>query len=96
MANARYNKFGTPASLTGKLATGLSKDPETAARQYLSRNRATFAATADSLETLATTPVGKGAVVLHAAAVRQAARRPRRPGRGGGQGRRRPARSAPR
>ena len=62
MAGVRYNRFGTPASLTGKLATGLSQDPETAARQYLSRNRSTFAA--DSLETLATTPVGKGSVVL--------------------------------
>jgi hypothetical protein len=30
MADVRYNRFGTPASLTGKLATGLSKDPETA------------------------------------------------------------------
>ncbi len=66
-AGARFNRFGTPASLTGKLATGLSKDPETAARQYLKNSRSAFAldtAAVDSLETVAETPVGKGAVVL--------------------------------
>src|SRR4051794_15071634 len=66
-AGARYNKFGTLASLIGKLATGLSEDPETAARQYLKKTRGAFALDTkgvDALETVATTPVGKGAVVL--------------------------------
>jgi len=67
LAGARYNKFGTPASLVGKLATGLSPDPETAARQYLKNIRGAFALdtkSVDALETVAITPVGKGAVVL--------------------------------
>ncbi|MEV6493909.1 peptidase M36, partial [Actinoplanes sp. NPDC051633] len=67
LAGARYNKFGTPAALIGKLATGLSKDPETAARQYLKNTRGAFALdteNVDALDTVATTKVGKGAVVL--------------------------------
>jgi extracellular elastinolytic metalloproteinase len=59
----RLNRYGTPEKLTGKLAQALSTDPETAARQYLARNKATFGA-ANDLETVATTPIGKGAVVL--------------------------------
>ncbi|WP_308016462.1 M36 family metallopeptidase [Jidongwangia harbinensis] len=63
----RWNRLGTPASLTGKLATGLDADPEKAARQYLKRSTAFFALGAgavDTLQTVAETPVGKGAVVL--------------------------------
>ncbi|GAA0798583.1 M36 family metallopeptidase [Spirilliplanes yamanashiensis] len=68
---ARWNRLGTPASLIkgggGPLARGLSKNPEQAARQYLRGNLGLFAMTrsaADTLETVATTPVGAGAVVL--------------------------------
>ncbi|MFG1604705.1 M36 family metallopeptidase [Actinoplanes sp. NPDC049265] len=67
VAGARFNKFGTPASLTGKLATGLSTDPVAAARQYLKQSRGLFAldtASVDDLQTVASTPVGKGSVVL--------------------------------
>ncbi len=69
-ATARWNALGTPASLSrpdGPLATGLSADPETAARQYLTRNPGLFSLTKNdvgALDTVATTPVGKGTVVL--------------------------------
>jgi hypothetical protein len=61
----RWNRFGTPSSITGGiLAAGTDPDPETVARRYLAGSRALFGAAADDLETLATTPVGKGTVVL--------------------------------
>jgi hypothetical protein len=67
---ARWNKLGTPASVakpTGPLATGLSRDPVKAARQYLTGSSTLFALdrrAVDTLDTVATRPVGKGAVVL--------------------------------
>ncbi|MEV7624987.1 M36 family metallopeptidase [Actinoplanes sp. NPDC089786] len=67
VAGARFNKFGTPARLTGKLATGLSKDPVAAAKQYLKQSRGLFAldaASVDNLQTVSSTPVGQGSVVL--------------------------------
>jgi extracellular elastinolytic metalloproteinase len=63
----RWNRLGTPASLTGPLATGLDGSPEKVARQYLKRSRGFFsldAAAVDSMQTVATSPVGEGAVVL--------------------------------
>ena len=44
-AAVRWNALGTPASVSrpdGPLATGLSRDPDRAARQYLSSNAALF------------------------------------------------------
>jgi hypothetical protein len=67
---ARWNRLGTPASVTGlthPLAAGLAKDPEKAARQYLKDSIGLFSLgtrAVDTLETIATTPVGKGTVVL--------------------------------
>jgi hypothetical protein len=66
----RWNALGTPAALSipGKaLATGLAADPETAARQYLERNRELFgfdAKAVDDLERVQVSPIGDGAVVL--------------------------------
>ncbi len=68
--SARWNRFGTPSAVTapdGELAAGLAADPETAARQYLTRSAGFFgvaAATVPSLETVGKNRVGKGTVVL--------------------------------
>jgi extracellular elastinolytic metalloproteinase len=64
-----WNAFGTPAALgPGTLATGLSTDPEKAARQYLAKNAALFGLTAkgsvERLQLVTTSPIGDGAVVL--------------------------------
>ncbi|MDI6102176.1 M36 family metallopeptidase [Actinoplanes sp. NEAU-A12] len=70
-ASARWNPFGTPASLTATtaepLATGLPADPVAAARAYVDRNRDVLgitAAAAASLEVLTTQRLGEGAIVL--------------------------------
>jgi hypothetical protein len=50
-----WNEFGTPRSIfnyDGYLATGLSQDPVTAARQYLEANKTLLGATAAQLDTL--------------------------------------------
>ena len=64
----RWNAFGTPATLgPATLATGLSKDPVTAAKEYLARNTALFgldAKAVDALSTVAVSPLGTAAVVL--------------------------------
>jgi extracellular elastinolytic metalloproteinase len=63
-----WNAFGTPAALgPGTLASGLSKNPVTAAKQYLTRNTGLFgldAKAVDNLTTLAVSPLGAGSVVL--------------------------------
>ncbi len=71
-ATARWNEFGTPVSLinySGSLATGLSSDAATAARQFISANRELFRLSEDGvadLELLNVSPLGDtgGAVVL--------------------------------
>ncbi|GAA4950273.1 M36 family metallopeptidase [Actinoplanes utahensis] len=71
-ASARWNIFGTPASLTATsvaepLATGLPADPVAAARAYVAGHRDVLgitAAAAESLEVLTTQKVGEGAIVL--------------------------------
>jgi extracellular elastinolytic metalloproteinase len=67
-SKVKWNAFGTPAALgPGTLATGLSKDPVTAAKQYLAKNVALFgldAAAVDNLSPLAVSPLGSGSVVL--------------------------------
>jgi extracellular elastinolytic metalloproteinase len=67
-ARVSWNRFGTPAALgPGTLATGLSSDAVTAARQYLTRNIALFgldAKAVDGLRTVAVSPLGAGSVVL--------------------------------
>ncbi|WP_430782044.1 M36 family metallopeptidase [Actinoplanes sp. G11-F43] len=69
-ASARWNIFGTPASLTATaepLASGLPAEPLAAARAYVSGNRDVLgitAAAADSLEHLTTQKTGEGAIVL--------------------------------
>ncbi|HEV7654599.1 MAG TPA: M36 family metallopeptidase [Mycobacteriales bacterium] len=67
-AKVSWNRFGTPAALgPGTLATGLSTDAVTAAKQYLTRNTALFgldAKAVDGLTTLAVSPLGAGSVVL--------------------------------
>ncbi|HEY7483918.1 MAG TPA: M36 family metallopeptidase [Streptosporangiaceae bacterium] len=66
----RWNALGTPATLTGHgapLATGLSTNPEQAARAYLKDHAAVFGlseASLNALETVAVSPIGKGAAVL--------------------------------
>ncbi|WP_306205235.1 M36 family metallopeptidase [Actinoplanes sp. RD1] len=66
----RWNNLGTPASVTpvkGALAQGLKGDAAAVARAYLKGNTALFALTStavDQLETVTTTPIGDGAVVL--------------------------------
>ena len=64
----RWNAFGTPATLgPATLATGLSKDPVAAAKEYLARNSALFGLDAKAvaaLSTVAVSPLGPGAVVL--------------------------------
>ena len=65
----RWNPLGTPHALgpvTGALATGLSTDPETAARQYLAGNSDLFGLDAQAvaaMDTVLVHPMGKGAVV---------------------------------
>ncbi|MGI5216053.1 M36 family metallopeptidase [Plantactinospora sp. CA-290183] len=65
----RWNALGTPHALTatdGPLASGLPADPETAAREYLVRNRELFGLDAPAvaqLERLLVTPIGAGTVV---------------------------------
>ncbi|HET6212075.1 MAG TPA: peptidase M36, partial [Micromonosporaceae bacterium] len=67
---ARWNTLGTPAALGPKatgLATGLSADPETAARQYLTLSRELFGldqAAVAAMDQLLVDPIGTGAVVL--------------------------------
>ena len=67
---ARWNKLGTPASLasTGPaLATGLSADPATAARAYLTSRHDLLGVSQraiDSLEVVAVNPIGTGSAVL--------------------------------
>ena len=54
-ATARWNRFGTPQSLIkygGFLATGLSRDPEAAARAFLNRNRGIFRLTTAQISAL--------------------------------------------
>jgi extracellular elastinolytic metalloproteinase len=69
-ATVRWNTLGTPAILSehgAPLATGLSADPERAARDYLKANAEVFGlseASLNSLETVAVNPIGKGAAVL--------------------------------
>ena len=70
-ATARWNSFGTPHSLMnhgGYLATGLSADPVTAARSWVSDNRALFRLSQtglDNLEVINSRPIGnEGAAVL--------------------------------
>jgi extracellular elastinolytic metalloproteinase len=70
-ATVRWNKLGTPATVTkaagGALATGLPTHAEQAARAYLSANRALFGLTpraVESLEKVAVNPIGDGAAVL--------------------------------
>ncbi|MFI5934476.1 M36 family metallopeptidase [Actinoplanes sp. NPDC051494] len=67
---ARWNKLGTPASVTpldGPLAAGFTGDAETVARTYLKGQTGLFAlrpAAVDELETVAVSTIGEGAVVL--------------------------------
>lgn len=67
---ARWNRFGTPASLTATaepLDEGLPADPAAAARAYIAGNRDVLgltAAGAESLELLTTAPLGEGAAVV--------------------------------
>jgi extracellular elastinolytic metalloproteinase len=66
----RWNKLGTPASVTpvkGKLATGLKGDAEAVARGFLKNSVGLFSlrtAAVDDLETVTQTKVGEGTVVL--------------------------------
>jgi len=64
----RWNALGTPAALgPAALATGLSADPQTAARQYLAGSRDLFGidiAAVGRMETLLVRPIGGGTVVL--------------------------------
>ncbi len=67
---ARWNKFGTPSAVTaadGELVAGLAADPETAARQYLTRSSGLFGLSSQAvgdLEKVGENKVGKGTVVL--------------------------------
>ena len=69
-ATARWNRLGTPAVLMATdvpLAKGLPASPEAAARAFLSRERGLLGLTAsgaESLETLATRPLGEDASVV--------------------------------
>ncbi len=69
-AEARWNAFGTPATLTATtepLAAGLPADPAAAARAYVAANRDVLGLTArgaDALEVLTTSPIGEGAAVV--------------------------------
>ena len=65
-----WNRFGTPHAVTaadGVIASGLSRDPEVAAREWISRNRGMLgigAAAAADLEVISSTPIGAGRAVL--------------------------------
>jgi hypothetical protein len=64
-----WNAFGTPRTLgpAPALATGLSADPETAARAYLVNNHDLFgfdASTVAAMDTLLVQPIGDASVVL--------------------------------
>lgn len=69
-ATVRWNRLGTPATVTrsgAALATGLPADAEQAARAYLAANRQLFGLTEEavqSLEKVAVNPIGDGAAVL--------------------------------
>jgi extracellular elastinolytic metalloproteinase len=70
-ASARWNVFGTPASLTASsakpLATGLPADPVAAAKAYVAGNLEVLgitSAAAESLEVLTTQKLGEGSIVL--------------------------------
>ncbi|SDS34543.1 M36 family metallopeptidase [Actinoplanes derwentensis] len=69
-ASARWNIFGTPASLTATsepLASGLPAEPVAAARAYVAGNRDVLgitAAAAESLQVLTTQKAGEGSIVL--------------------------------
>ena len=66
-ARARWNDFGTPATLTSTgdpLATGLSADPVAAAEAYVAANRDLLGLTqrgAAALEVVTVAPMGEGA-----------------------------------
>jgi hypothetical protein len=67
--SVRWNSLGTPEALgpsDSALATGLSADPETAARQYLVQQRDLFGldeAAVATMEPLLVRPIGTGAMV---------------------------------
>ena len=67
---ARWNKLGTPDNLSrpgGYLQTGLAADPVTAARQWVADNSDVLGLSpgaANSLQVIATNPIGAGAAVL--------------------------------
>jgi len=69
-AIARWNRFGTPASLVprdGALARGLGADAVAASRTFLARNAALFGLTTtqvDDLELLYDVPIGAGRAVM--------------------------------
>jgi extracellular elastinolytic metalloproteinase len=69
-ARARWNDFGTPATLTSTgdpLASGLSADPVAAAEAYVAANRDLLGLTqrgAAALEVVTVAPMGEGAAVL--------------------------------
>src|SRR5262245_9353606 len=69
LGGVEWNALGTPHALTaakGPLATGLSTDAETAARQYLVANRDLFGldeAAVAAMDRLLVSPIGPGAVV---------------------------------
>jgi extracellular elastinolytic metalloproteinase len=68
--SVRWNKLGTPEVVArpgGYLATGLSADPATAARQWIADDRELLGLSeeaAAALEVVATNPIGSGASVL--------------------------------
>src|SRR5205814_5846179 len=75
VGTVRWNALGTPAALgpapvrgsVKALATGLSTDPATAARQYLTQNADLFGFDGKSvagMDTLLVRPIGSGRVVL--------------------------------
>jgi hypothetical protein len=69
VTGARFGRFGTPSGLgpaKAGLATGLSADPETAARQYLQRNTELFgldAAAVAAMDRVLVRRLGTGSVV---------------------------------
>ena len=69
-ADASWNAFGTPATLTATsqpLASGLPADPVAAARAYVRANLDVLGLTArgaDALELLTAAPIGSGAAVV--------------------------------
>jgi extracellular elastinolytic metalloproteinase len=69
-ATARWNAFGTPASLSrtgGVLASGLSGDAATVARSFLSSNRELFRLAerdVSDLTPIANVPAGQGHIVI--------------------------------